>query len=412
MFTNIKPRFSPWCKLALVLLLAACVRSEKADPMPTPEWVTGPLPPIGETLSQFAESVSSTLEEAGKQDASSSGTVSNMKVAVLLPLSGKSADVGKQMLDAASLGVVDASVARGQKTSVVLIPKDTSTSPTIAQNAANEAIAQGAEMIIGPLFSQSVLDVAKVATPKHVPVLALTNNRQVAQTGVHVFGFAPEDQVKRISDYALMQDMGHIALLAPNDMYGQVVTNALKANLSAKGGVLTASENYGKRSSNMVAAAKRLQESYRLQPFKALMIADTITNSELLLKSLKEQGLDLSNITLLGTALWEDGAITPISPLVGGLYATTDPKLYSSFTRRFNAVYGYEPRKIASLTYDAVRLLAERGKNIQGNGLGMATGAYKINASGITERNLAVMRFTSTGTEVVSPALKMMESAP
>lgn len=412
MFTPIKSRFHPWCKLALVLLLAACVRTDKVEPQPLPEQVTGPLPPIGESLSRFADDLSSVFRTADNSSADSRSPSRTLKIAVLLPLSGKSADIGKQMLDAASLGVVDANVSQNQTASIVLVPKDTSTSPTIAQNAANEALAQGVSAMIGPLFSQSVLEVAKVALPHQVPIIALTNNRQVAQAGVSIFGFAPEDQVKRVSDYALLQGIGNFALLAPNDTYGQVVADTLKANLSAKGGVLTAVETYGKRQANLVAAAKRLSEGFRLQPFKGLMIADNPSNSAILLKALKEQGLDVSNVTLLGTALWEDSDTRPPAALVGGIYATTDPKLYTAFVHRFKAVYGYEPKKIACLAYDSVRLLAERGTHVSGVGLGAATGAYRINANGITERGLAVIQITSTGTTTLSPALKVMRDTP
>lgn len=389
------------------MLLAACVRNENAEQKPADEWVTGPLPPIGESFGRIADRITSAIDDA--HASLNRGTASEIKVALLLPLSGKSEDVGKQMLDAASLGVVDANVSQKQVLSVVLVPKDTGTSATLAYTVANEALAQGVGAMIGPLFSQSVTEVAKLAVPKSVPVIALTNNRQVAQAGVSIFGFAPEDQVKRVSDYAFNQGVDSIALLAPNDAYGQVVAATLQANANAKGGTVVGMEMYGKRPANLNAAAVRLAQSYQTKPFKALLIADNMANSETLLRVMKESGVDVKAFTLLGTALWEDARPQYASPLVGGIYATTDPKTYTAFVNRFKAVYGYEPKKIASLAYDAVRLLAERGKEVSGAGLGAATGAYRINAGGVTERSLAVMQITSTGTTLLSPAMKAFE---
>ncbi len=404
---RLQHHFSVVC--VLVLALVACVPSDKAPLPKEKEWVTGPLPPIGESFDRLTSSISSAIADARAGLQTSSSPSREMKVAVLLPLSGRSADVGKQMLDAAALAVVDANVSQNQTVSVVLVPKDTTTSATLAQSAANEALAQGAGAVVGPLFSQSVTEVAKVTAPRHVPVVALTNNRQVAQAGVSIFGFAPEDQVRRISDYALMQGITSIALIAPNDVYGQVVAETLKANITPKGGTVDGVEMYGKRPANVVSAAERLAASYKNKPFKALLIADSQAHSEILLKTLRDQGVDLSAITLLGTALWED-ASPPYSPLLaGGVYATTDPGATTAFVHRFKAIYGYEPKKIAGLAYDAVRLIAERGTTISGDGLGSATGAYRIDAGGVTSRSLAVMKLTPTGATVLSPAMKKLE---
>ncbi len=397
------------CALVLCagLLLAACVRTDKAPPQSLPEQVTGPLPPLSASLGDLADRISSALDDAGANASSQMAGGGEMKVALLVPLSGKSAEIGTHMLDAASLAVVDAGASRLQAATVVLVPKDTGTSATVAQAVAAEAIAQGARATIGPLFSQSVQEVAKVAAAHQVPVLALTNNRQVAQAGVTVFGFAPEDQIKRVSDYALSQGVTHMALLAPNDAYGSVIAAALKKSFADRGGVLTAVEMYGKRNTNIAAAVKRLAESYRLQPFKSLMVADTQANTVILLKTLKEQGVDVAGLALFGTALWEETS-APSPVLVGGIYATTDPRATTAFMRRFEAVYGYQPKRIAALAYDAVRLMGETGGRMEGNHLGMATGAYRIGSAGVTERSLAVLRLTPTGNEVITPALKSM----
>src|SRR5688572_26214759 len=100
--------------------------------------------------------------------AGSSGTV---KVAVLLPLtaSGSTPAVAKALKQAAELALFDF-----DNPNVTLIPKDTKGSPEGARLAAESALQDGAELIIGPLFAQEVLGAALIARQHGVPMIAFS----------------------------------------------------------------------------------------------------------------------------------------------------------------------------------------------------------------------------------------------
>jgi ABC-type branched-subunit amino acid transport system substrate-binding protein len=55
-----------------------------------------------------------------------------------------------------------------------------------AANAAQQLLAQGAEIIVGPLFGPSVSAVAPIARDRGVPVLAFSTERSVAGNGVYL----------------------------------------------------------------------------------------------------------------------------------------------------------------------------------------------------------------------------------
>ena len=78
---------------------------------------------------------------------------------------------------------------------VQLLVKDDGGSAQGAQQAAQQALAEGAEIIIGPLFAQSVAAVGQVARGRGVPVIAFSTDVSVASRGVYLLSFLPESDV-------------------------------------------------------------------------------------------------------------------------------------------------------------------------------------------------------------------------
>ena len=74
-----------------------------------------------------------------------------IKVAILLPLSGRNAPLGQAMLNAAQLAVFDVADQHFE-----LMPRDTASSEAGSGNAARDAAASGAQLFIGPVFANDV----------------------------------------------------------------------------------------------------------------------------------------------------------------------------------------------------------------------------------------------------------------
>ncbi len=71
-----------------------------------------------------------------------------------------------------------------------------------AAAAADEAIREGAEIIVGPLTSGSTSAIAPVARKANVPVLTFSNDRRIAGNGVYLMSFLPEQEIDRIVAFA------------------------------------------------------------------------------------------------------------------------------------------------------------------------------------------------------------------
>ena len=118
-------------------------------------------------------------------------------MALLLPLSGRLADLGNAMSDAAQMAMFDLADRR-----FTLMPIDDKGTVNGATDAATQAVAQGAQLILGPLLAPSVRAVAPIATSAGTPVVAFSSDRKVTSPGVYILGFTPEAEVERIIGFA------------------------------------------------------------------------------------------------------------------------------------------------------------------------------------------------------------------
>ncbi|MEK6746494.1 MAG: penicillin-binding protein activator [Pseudomonadota bacterium] len=345
----------------------------------------------------------------------------SIKIALLVPLSGESASVGNAMVDAATLALYDSylTVPSDQiRAQLTVIPKDTGVNVTETKKATEKAIEQGATFVIGPLFSQSVTAIKPLLQEKNIPMLSFSNNKAVASANTYTFGFLPEQQVERIAEYAYLNKLQRVALLAPNDPYGEKVRDTLSESYTKKGGMLTSAELYAPSMANIDAAVSRIVGAYNNAPeerrFQAIFIADGGAQMHNIIKSLRKSNINLQKIKLLGAGIWDDKEFSKIPELHGAWFPSSPPELYEVFAKRFTTTYGYKPIRLAALAYDAVSIMAKiamSGRGINAEDLtdskGFNTpagGLVRINTTGISDRKLAIMEITPDGFKVVDYA--------
>ena len=153
-----------------------------------------------------------------------------VKVAVLLPLSGPNAELGKAMLEAAQLALFTTGNDR-----LTLVPRDTSGTADGAAGAARSAIADGAKLILGPLLAAEVEAVKPVARDAKINVIAFSTATQLAGGNVFLMGFLPRQEVAREVAFARESGLSRFAALAPNTQYGRLMADALREAASAGG---------------------------------------------------------------------------------------------------------------------------------------------------------------------------------
>jgi ABC-type branched-subunit amino acid transport system substrate-binding protein len=347
----------------------------------------------------------------------------SIKVALLIPLSGEAAPIGNAMFDAATLALYDSylNVPSDQiRAQLILIPKDTGVTTAETVKAAKQVVEQGASFVIGPLFSQSVTAIKPVLKDKNITMVSFSNNKAVASPNSYTFGFLPEQQVERIAEYAYLSNLQRVALLAPNDAYGEKVRDSLSEIYLKKGGQVTSAELYAPSQNNIDAAVARIAGAYNNSPedrrFQAMFIADSGNQIRNILKAIHKNNLNLKKIKLLGTGLWDDEGLAKIPDMHGAWFPSSPPEMFNNFQNRFAATYGYKPVRLAGLAYDAVTIAAQIA--MSGNGINTgaltdpkgfntpADGLVRLLPSGISDRKLAIMEITPQGFRVIDPAQK------
>ena len=168
-----------------------------------------------------------------------------VKVGLLLPLSaGGNAGVAAQSMKNAA----EMALAEFQNPNIQLLIKDDAGNAQGAQQGTQQALDEGAEIILGPLFAASVPATAQLARTRGVSVIAFSTNSSVAGRGVYLLSFLPESDVNRIVEYAAGTGKRSFAACLPDNAYGNVVEAAFKQAASRKGGRIVAFEKYGSRS--------------------------------------------------------------------------------------------------------------------------------------------------------------------
>ncbi len=185
----------------LLFLMTGCVATTTPAPAPGPE--------------SSLDKIIDDYETSGPSD----GTA---KIAVLLPLSGPYADIGRQLLDASVLAMFD----RGDET-VELLPRDTEGTADGAASAVQTAISEGANVVVGPLFSHSVTAIKPHLRKANIRAIALSNNRAVAGSPVYLIGNQPEPQIDALTTYLRESGKRRIALLGPDTSYLRLLRNRL-----------------------------------------------------------------------------------------------------------------------------------------------------------------------------------------
>jgi ABC-type branched-subunit amino acid transport system substrate-binding protein len=325
------------------------------------------------------------------------------KVGLLLPLSGQQAGLGRTLLQAAEMGLFEVG-----DDSFTLLVEDTATAAG-ADSAARKLLAEGAQILLGPVFSTDTRKIAPIATGAHVPVLAFTNDRTAAQPGVYIMGVTPQDEVERVVQYAASQGMQRFAILAPTSPYGNIVNQSFRNALQKSNAILAEMALYDPNSPDYTQVVEQLATAYKDDPFDALMLPEGGAKLRQLGPLLPAFQLGPQTVQILGTGLWaNDPALAQETGLAGGWYATTAPDKWQDFANRYQGIYGAPPDPRAGLVYDAITLIVALGRGAPTpdyseaaltnvSGFTGVTGVFRLNVDGTVERQLAVIQVVPGG---------------
>ena len=399
------------CALASLAVLAACAPRAKAPVAPV-----APPPQVEKPVEAKPGEVH--------------------RVAILVPLSGPNAPVGVSLANAATLALVDTN-----KQGVRLTSYDTAALG--AAGAANRALADGAQLILGPLLASDAAAVKAAADAKGITMLSFSNDSSIAGGRLYILGFQPAQSVSRVVDYAATKGLKKFAALVPDGVYGQRTSVAFTRAVSASGGQVVALQNFARTPAALPTAARKVTDyDARLKqagstapvkrpdgtiatpsagvppvPFEALLVADSGAIAAAFGPHLAKFGAPTGSFLMMGTELWNTEPGLGASPaLRGAVFAAVPDTRFQSMAKRYQARFGGTPSRLASLSYDAMLLAVSTAgqqwklgtafpQTILADPQGFAgvDGIFRFKGN-IAERGLEVQQVGPSGFTTVSPA--------
>lgn len=337
------------------------------------------------------------------------------RIAVLLPFSHSQSGVRQQA--SGILSAIEMAMFDQGNTDILLLPKDTAGDVRQTGQVTREAIDEGADIIIGPLFSDNVIAARSIAIRNDVPVIAFSNSRTAAGGGAYLMSFSPEEEVARVVDWASLNGINRFAFMGPANDYSRRVEAALRFEASRRGGSVIAAEFYDPQNNAPVDEAQRLARSieYDLNagtPKVGVVIPDRGVRLRGVAPLMPYYGISLKRIQYLGTSLWDDPEIWSEPVLEGAIYASAPPSDVKQFEQAFTRSFSREPASLSSLGYDAaamaITVLYDGEVDLQEiqdlEGYRGVNGLFRFRSNGTIDRGLALLSVSERGPKLVEQA--------
>ena len=326
------------------------------------------------------------------------------RVALLVPLSGGNVGVGQSIANATQLALLDT-----QSREVRITNYDTGPG---AAAAAQRAIADGAQLILGPLLADDVRAVAPLARAAGVPVISFSNDLSVAGNGAYLMGYLPAQSIARVVEFSRGRGITTFGALVPNGLYGERASTAFLRSVEGAGGQVVSLQTYGRQPGGIAQAVTRLNAK---APYGAVIVADG-GNAAAAAAPLVKRGAGAAT-RLLGTELWNSEAGVAAKPqLNGAWFASVSDTFYRQYAAKYRARFSAAPYRLSSLGYDAVLLTVRIGRDWRigdpfpesrlrdAGGFSGIDGAFRFGRDNAAERALEVQEIRGGTTVVVSPA--------
>ena len=311
-----------------------------------------------------------------------------IEIGIMLPLSGKHYLLGRSLLNAAQLAL-----EKTNQKNIIFHIIDTGNEEILLKEI-YILLEKDIEVIIGPVFTDKIIQVHEIVKEKNIPMITLSNNSILEELGISVFGLTLEDEIKTMLNYLLKKDLNRYAVIIPKNEYGKRVEKETeifrsKNNLSAFKYVFYNPKspdfydiskkisNYENRKINLKnkikelendnsdQAMKELKKLYKLDTygeldFEALLIFtqsfDELSN---LSSILPYYDVDPKKIQYIGNSLWAQNLSLKEPGLDNSYFTSLNINNKKKFEEEYFNFFKSQPHTIATLVYDIVGLISK-----------------------------------------------------
>ncbi len=307
---------------------------------------------------------------------------------------------------------IELAVGNNQGANILLFTQSSGNgrSPGAARQAARELLSKGVEIIIGPLRATNVRSVGIEARGAGVPVIAFSQDINVAGNGVYLQTILREEEINRVVAHSASQGFTKFASFTPKNTFGRVVAASFRSAagrhgaLVAKGSyqVLTSSSSKAQKLQFINDVKSFVKQAQSAKANAILLPAGPSVNKQIT-TIMNGVGYKTTGVKFLGTGLWNKTSTNNISMLSGGWFANAKP-IYS-FNAKYAEYTGKNPTSNRpALAYDALSLIAQLGRQASTGmrftpaafsnpgGYRGVLGSYRYTGRGVSSYSLSVQQ--------------------
>jgi ABC-type branched-subunit amino acid transport system substrate-binding protein len=345
-----------------------------------------------------------------------------VQVALLVPAGSAEASDGfiaQNLENAARLAIGDL-----QGVQIDLRVYATAGDPAQAATAAATAIADGASIILGPVYAEEANAAGLATAGSGVNILAFSNNTTIAGGNVFVLGPTFRNTANRLVSYGMRSGVDRYMIVHADDLQGNLGRDAIASAVRQNGGTIVGVQSYPLSQAGILSAAPGIVAATEAAGAEAVFTtAGVNADLPILATALPEAGLDTQAIRIVGLTRWN---VTPqaleLPGLQGGLFAIPDQQMTQIFESRFTAAYGEAPHPLSGLAYDGIAAIGaliargdaaalSRASLTQGQGFEGTAGIFRLLPDGTNERGLAVAEVRGNAVTILDPAPRSFAGA-
>ena len=366
-----------------------------------------------------------------------------LRVALLVPLSGKVKSVGQSIVNSAQLSLFE-----NNKKNIVLKIYDTKGTTFGAVEALNRAVKDGIDVVLGPLFSEETKAIKNIIKENNLVSFSLSNDEQLKNIdNVFVTGSIPEQEIQVLISYLMENDFYNYVALMPNTTHGALMNKILRNTIINKDGLLIKTDYYEENEKNMLTKISELvnfyevpqtiyenfekkklenkllgleepeliiQENEKIYP-QALFIPDGGSMAEEIANLLFINQRNDKFIQLVGTSKLDGDTNIANNPYLDGvIFVGSNPDKYAQFYDSYLKTYKKEPIKITSMVYDLINIIdgfydrfddsyvLNKKALLDPNGFDGIDGRFRFLPNGLVERNFYVLQLQNKKKVVIN----------
>lgn len=345
-----------------------------------------------------------------------------VKVALLVP--GGSGDaqfdlIARDLTNAARLAVADL-----DGVAIDLQVYQTGRSAQRAAQLAQQAVSEGAGIIVGPLDAASANAAAVAVAGQNVNVLSFSNNPAIAGGNTFILGNTFQNTADRLIRYARRNGKSRFMVVSGRTPAEEVGNAAVIQAIQNRGGTVVGNSQFSMSQEGVVAAVPAIAEGAVASGADALFLTSSTQDAlPLLTQLLPENGLTPGVVQYIGLTRWDiPPSALSLPGVQGSWFALPDENAARQFRQRFASAYGNNPHPLAGLAYDGIAavgaLVKSRGSNAlsraaltQNSGFAGASGVFRLRDNGTNQRALAVASIRNRQVIVIDPAPRRLGTA-